>query len=418
MFGPSGNGNGGAVNQKQQAILNANDLTWTVTGNGMKGANPEAGYTLLPNDKVLMIDTPIADVGVAEIFDPVTGIWSPTGPMPTSLLDLTTAGNSPIAEIGPAIVMPNGKVFAEGSNKNTAIYDPATNSWSAGPVLPADGSLQMAAADAASAILPSGNVLIDVSPVGNGEMKPPAHFYLFDGATYTNVGTPPENYPAQASNGGYFLALPNGQILFCERMGSGSLFVYKDSSPQNMKYAPIIDSVPNKLMPSNTYQISGKQLSGLTQGSEFGDDWNNQTNYPLVQITNKATGEISYANTFNASSLAIRPGVAATASFTIPANISQGESELRVIASGFASAPVTVMVGDVQPTITTNSVTANTTSGDGNTNTKATNMTTNSNSTKNITAIKQVSINCYKGKAIKRINGTKPTCPTGYILKK
>lgn len=382
IFGPSGNGDKGAELQQQSAILNSSDLSWKVVGKGMVGANPEAGYTLLPSGKILMIDTPVDKPAKAEVFDPMTDTWTPTNPMPQTLLDPISANGSPIAEIGPAITLLNGTVFAEGSNENTAIYNEDTNSWTAGPKLPFDDNLQMKAEDAASAVLKDGSVLMDVSPTANSEMVPPAHFYTFKGNSYSPIPAPQGNYPPQASNNGYMLKLPNGQVLFCERMGPSSLYLYNDNSVAADSALPKIAQAPNQITAGSTYQISGNQLAGLTQGSEFGDDWNNQTNYPLVQIQNNQTGDISYARTSGMSSLSIAANAPSTFNFQVPTNVESGASTLRVVASGFASKPWAINV----------------------------------TSTNNPPALSK-KYQCVKGKVVKTYFGATPKCPVGYKLK-
>lgn len=90
MFGPAGRGNTGELGQTKQVTLNPSNLSWSVTGRGMSGANPESGFTLLQNDKILTIDTPVSAGKKAEIFDPPSGVWSSAGVTPVSLLDPTT----------------------------------------------------------------------------------------------------------------------------------------------------------------------------------------------------------------------------------------------------------------------------------------------------------------------------------------
>jgi hypothetical protein len=42
-------------------------------------------------------------------------------------------------------------------------------------------------------------------------------------------------------------------------------------------------------------QISGTQFNGLSQANAFNDEFQVATNFPLVRITNDATGDVSYA---------------------------------------------------------------------------------------------------------------------------
>src|SRR5262249_6955514 len=65
----------------------------------------------------------------------------------------------PGAELGPALLLPDGRVFFIGATSDTAIYNLATNSWTTGPTLP----LELGAHDAPGAVLPNGRVLFAAS---------------------------------------------------------------------------------------------------------------------------------------------------------------------------------------------------------------------------------------------------------------
>jgi Divergent InlB B-repeat domain/PASTA domain len=326
---------------KDQAILDPSNLTWTTTGAGKTGGNPEAGFTLLPNGKVLTVDADLDSCGQAgrsEIYDPVSGTWTSAGLAPSPLVPC--AGDSP-GEIGPQLGMYDGKVFVEGGTAATALYDTASGTWSAGPQFPVLGGQQFVAADAASAILPDGKVLLDASP-GTGDT--PTHFFLFDGASLTQIADDAGS-AIESSHDGYMLVLPTGQVLFDYRRGPSSLELYSDGGTPNPAWAPHITSVPTALAAGQTYAISGTQLNGLSEGAAFGDDYQMSTDYPLVQITDVATGTVTYARTSGMTSRSIAPGAASCTDFTLPAGIPKGSAELRVIANGIASGPVSVTVG-------------------------------------------------------------------------
>jgi hypothetical protein len=75
-----------------------------------------------------------------------------------------------------------------------------------------------------------------------------------------------------------------------------------------------------------------------------GDEQQNATNYGLVQITNKANNHISYARSFDFSNTSIGTNAPSSLKFTVESSIENGPSSLRVIASGFASAPIDVSI--------------------------------------------------------------------------
>ena len=77
------------------------------------------------------------------------------------------------------------------------------------------------------------------------------------------------------------LALPNGQVLFND--GSNQmrgLHGRRDAEP----VVGAFDHVPefHDAGPGGTYTLSGKQLAGLDQGAAYGDDVQDNTNFPLV----------------------------------------------------------------------------------------------------------------------------------------
>ena len=415
MFGPSGNGSTRNTDQQQVALLDLKSLTWKIVNStGRSGMNPEAGFNLLPNGKVLTIPTNVPDLKIAETLDLTTGTWS-SQPLPVSLVDPATAGKGGNnGEIGPSLLMPDGKLFAEGSNSNTAIYDTKSGTWSAGPSMPVvDGKVDTAI-DAPNAILPDGKVLMELSPINpeRGDSAPPAHFFIFDGSAITQIQDPPADSSISrvGSNSARMLVLPTGQVLFNGRMGPPSLYIYNPTGKPKAEWLPKITSVASGLKPGNTYTITGTQLSGLTPGSNFGDDWNPNSNYPIVQITNNATGEINYGKTFDTSSYSVAPGSTSTTKFVLPPSTPNGPSKLRVIASGFASDPVVVTIGDFAAEVTpTPSISPSAPS-------------LNATPSNSVTTIKastpvKVTITCVKGSSKRFVSGVKPSCPPGFKKK-
>src|ERR1700733_5785670 len=158
----------------QAALLNATTLTWKVLTNtsgyvGKADGNDEEGWTLLPNGKVLTIDTywPGSlfynpNGKNSEIYDPSTGTWTSAGNTVQQLWDSRAAcGQATTNEIGPAVLMPDGLVYATGSNScpstagHTALYNYLTGTWTAGPDIPGVNDI----ADGPAALLPNGHVL-------------------------------------------------------------------------------------------------------------------------------------------------------------------------------------------------------------------------------------------------------------------
>ena len=323
-------GASGVYGLTSEALLNAKTLTWRRTGSGKADGNPEQGWSLLPDGKVLTVDTEFHPRNT-EIYTPSTGSWTGAGKLPVRLVDSK-------GEIGPQLLRPDGTVFAAGGTGTNAIYSSATGKWSAGPSFPLVGKKQLDAADAPSAVLPNGNVLVVASP---GEYTPPSRVFDFNGKTLTQVTSPP-NVRFYASNDVYMMVLPTGQVLYNDR--TRDFEVYNPTGSPKSAWLPAITSVPATMSEGGTYTLSGSQLNGLTQAAAFGDDYQSATNYPLVRLTNNTTKAVVYARTFNMTSMTVAPGAKSSVRFTLPATIPTGGYTLVVVANGLASASVAVTV--------------------------------------------------------------------------
>ncbi len=313
-----------------QAILNARTMKWTATGRGKADGNGEEGWTLLPNGKVLTVDT--SDLsGDTELYNPVSGSWTSAGHTPTELID----GDG---EVGPQLLMPDGKVLATGATGANDLYNTATGKWSAGPAFPVINGKRYDIADGPGAVLPDGQVLLDASP---GDYTPPAHFFVYNGSKLVQIPDAPDA-ASQASNYGFMLVLPTGQVLFNDRIGQIDL--YNEGRTPNSAWRPSVTSVPSTVARGKTYTVEGKQLSGVGQDAAYGDDYQDLTNYPLVRITNSKTHRVVYARTSAISSMSVAPGTKSSAKFTVPSGTGTGSSTLVIVANGIASAPVKIKV--------------------------------------------------------------------------
>ena len=317
----------------QAALLNSSTATWTATGQNKADPNSEESWTLLPNGKVLTVDT--QNGSNSELYNPSNGRWSSAGDTPVPL-----SSGSQYFEIGPAVLRPNGTVFATGGNSNTAIYNtaavPPTPIWTAGPAFP--NGLDIA--DGPAALLPNGNVLVDASP---GIFQPGSQFFEFDGTNLVPTSNPPRA-PYDQSYVGSMLVLPTGQILFTDQ--SSDVEIYTSGGTYDSAWKPAITTVSSALNAGSLNNaISGTQFNGLSQGAMYGDDAQMATNYPLVRIINNATGHVSYARTHNHSSMGVATGAAIVSTlFDLPYNIETGASTLQVVANGIPSNTVAIVV--------------------------------------------------------------------------
>ena len=338
---------------RQAALLDLQTMTWTETGTATKfDLNDEEGWTLLPNGKVLTVDCYTdftfgliahypTDPTNSELYDPQTSTWVSAGSTINTLTDRR------VFETGPAVLRPDGTVFAVGSQGYTSIYDSRTGMWSAGPRLPRGlNGHRLTAQDAPGALLPNGNVLIAATggPVHFGFSDPPVYFLEFDGNKLIPQPTIP-NAAIEFSSSINLLVLPTGEIL--EADGTKDIEIYTpDDTTHNPNWEPVIMEAPSAVSRSGSYTITGIRFNGMSQACMYGDEGQNATNYPLVRITNLTTNHVFYSRTHDHSSMAVASDQVVSTHFDVPKTQETGSSELEVVANGIASAPVPVFVMD------------------------------------------------------------------------
>ncbi len=333
----------------QAALLNSATLTWTATGTGKYDPNDEEGWTLLPSGQVLAVDAyvPIAPFPYlpngtnSELYSPSTGHWHSAGSTRVQLWDSAAAcGGLAVAsfELGPGVLRPDGTVFYTGANScgagHTAIYDSYTGSWRPGPDFPEGLDI----ADGPAALLPNGHVLVNASP---GIFNTPSYFFEWDGERLVPVPAPP-NAVNDSSYVANMLVLPTGQILFTDF--SDDVEIYTSPGHPDPAWAPSIVKAPDTLEPGCSYEIAGFLFNGMSQGAAYGDDVQAATNFPIVRITNRASGHVFFGRTHDHSSMAVANRGLVSTHFDVPATQERGPSDLVVIANGIASEPVFVLV--------------------------------------------------------------------------
>ncbi len=241
-------------------------------------------------------------------------------------------------ELGPAFLLPDGRAFFIGATNHTALYDPATDTWSAGPDLP-DG---MGADDAPGAELPNGHIIFAADHVPESY---PTALFDFDPTTDSlSEMAVPDAVGLSEKNafGNRMLVLPTGEVLFSN--GSNQLFVYTPDEGPDPSWQPVIDQVTDN--GDGSFLLTGWQLNGISEGASYGDDAEMASNYPLVQLTDD-TGSVYYATTYNWSSTGVATGDAeVSVFFQPPAGLAAGHYSLTVVANGIASDPVDFNVPD------------------------------------------------------------------------
>jgi hypothetical protein len=296
------------------------------------GIHNESAWIKLPDNSILYVNRLSTS---SERYIPSTNSWIADATVPVQLYD--QYGD----ETGGALLLPDGRAFFLGSAGHNAYYAPsgstAPGTWTSAPDWPNSSG----APDAPAAMMVNGKVLCDASPMPTSanHFPSPTTFYEFDPVanTFTAIAAPGGGSSLNISS--YvtcFLNLPDGKILYSQQ-GSSQFYVYNPSGSPLTSGKPTISSITQT--GSNTYQITGTLFNGICQGATYGDDWQMNSNYPIVRFTDGTN--VYYARTSNWNSTGVRRiGASDTATFTIPTGLPNVNYSLYVVANGIASDPV------------------------------------------------------------------------------
>lgn len=334
----------GDINSTRTAIFHPIAKTWSAGGNKHDNSSEES-WTLLPNHRILCAE--VNNHPKAEKYVINTNTWKNAGSVPAaSDLVLNIPGVS--IEIGPAILMPDDRVFCVGASGHTALYHAKTGTWSAGPNFPTDvGGNLLRAFDAPAALLPNGHVLCLVGAVvtagGNaGWAGLPISFFEFDGTALNSVPAP-SNAASTLTYNCRLLLLPTGQVMYSNC--TSDVQVYTPSGGPRSHWRPHTTHVSKTLRRGHSFRLRGRQLNGLSQANGYGDDAQMATNYPLVRLKRIGSNKVFFCRTFDHSTMAVATGKKPHHThFHVPAAVPVGHYELVVIANGIHSHPVKVHV--------------------------------------------------------------------------
>jgi PKD repeat protein len=319
---------------KNCMFFNPTTNAMTTAPSTREGDN-ESMWLKLPDGSVLFVDE---DATTSERYIPATNTWIADGTVPVSLYD-------PYGyECGPAWMLPNGKAFFIGGTNKTAWYTPsgstAPGTWSAGPLVPNSYGMP----DAPGAMMRNGHILFACSPQpqsSTNEFLTPTVFYEFNylDSTYTSVPSPTTDATGAVCQQFTMINLPNGQVMMSmdqDGAASAQYYIYTPGSAQLAAGQPIIDQVTK--LTCNTFMAVGHRFNGISEGSAFGDENENDTNYPLFRFKS-ASGRIYYARSYNWNSTAVQRSLSVndTAYFEIPATMVNGSYYMFAVANGIAS---------------------------------------------------------------------------------
>jgi hypothetical protein len=338
-------------------------------------SNSEEGWVKLPDGDVLSYMLWENDyfqpntAGYAELFDPMTGSWQDISPadgtahgsIPTLSQYIDPISNQLWLEEGPVLLLPNGNVFiVGGGTSNTALYNPGTNTWSAGPQIP----YPYTSDDAPGAVLPDGDVIFAAdAALANGQYTgPTALFDYTPPANGVGPGTITQLTGSNAPNdpglkyGAYpdrMLVLPTGQLMFTDG-NYNEVFVGTPSGAPLPQWRPVVNGITGGS--GGVYTLTGLRLNGMDAGAAYGDDAEMDENYPIVRLTNVTNGvtTVYYATTSNWSLLSVATGnTPESVTFKLPAGMPAGNYSLIVSGAGIDSFPVAIHVSS--PTVSAES---------------------------------------------------------------
>lgn len=323
----------------------------------------EESWVLLPDGSVLTVECTVAS-NVFRFFknfpNPTPGattvnVWVADAPLPagSGLVDFSS-------EIGPGVLMADGRVFFAGATGNTAIYTPSTipfsqGTWAPGPHIPRVRLRRNGAKDSTGCLLPDGHVFFAAGPIGGpvdptkktdiSGYLPHTYFFEFDPTDDSLHQAPGPRNAFGIQYEGRLLLLPTGEVL-CAFQRSARMYVYRSYGKALGQARPIIhDVLPAIATPGTTLTIRGEQFNGLSQGVAAIDDVSAATNYPLVRLRDKTSGRIRYCRTHDHSSMGVATGNASvTTQADVPTDLKAGDYDLFVVANGVASDPTNFVV--------------------------------------------------------------------------
>jgi len=323
--------------------------TWSSAGSKVYTRSDEESWVKLAGGKVLTYDIfkSVDFAGsYAELYNPATNTWSSISPSDGSALGSIPALSSSALgyEIGASVRLCDGRIFAIGATGATALYTPATNTWSAGPSIP--GGYK--ADDAPATVMRDCHVMLTaelghfIAPTKVFDFNPTAN-------TITEIVVPAQlasqlNTPSYVTR---LLVLPSGLVLLST--SSQQLWVYTPGAQvaASTQLRPLINTVvPNTS--TGIFSLTGLRITGQSAGGSYGDDAESDQNYPIVSLKNTVTNKTFYARTSNWSTTDVGTGtVPVSTDFCIMPGTPDGQYKVTVSAAGLLSTNTKLI--DVNP---------------------------------------------------------------------
>ncbi len=302
------------------------------TGPTCIGIHNESAWVKLADGSILFVDRNSTN---SERYIPSLGMWVADATVPVSVYDPYGL------EQGGAVLLPDGRAFFIGSTGHNAIYTPSGSSSPGTWAAAADFPNSQGTPDAAAAMMVNGKVLCATSPVptSGNHFPTPTSFYEYDytSNTFTRVDAPAGgltlNVPCYYTG---MLCLPNGQILYSTQ-NSNQYYIYTPDGSPLASGKPVINKV--KRIYGRVFKMAGTGFNGISEGATYGDDWQMNTNYPIIRISSGSN--VYYARTYNWTSTGVMRGSQPdTVTVKAPTGIPAGDYTIVVTANGIASDPI------------------------------------------------------------------------------
>ena len=155
-------------------IYSIDSDSWTLAANKFyNDRSDEEGWSGLSGGPILVYDlfqSIATGQGYAELYNPTRNLWTSISPTDGSATGTLPLLSSPALgfELGPSLRLQDGRAFLIGANQHTALYNPSTNTWAAGPDIHGVlsnpfGKIEHAdfgGDDAPAALMPNGHVML------------------------------------------------------------------------------------------------------------------------------------------------------------------------------------------------------------------------------------------------------------------
>jgi hypothetical protein len=185
--------------------------------------------------------------------------------------------------------------------------------------------------DAPACNLNNGKLLLTfVDPSGD---KP---FYIYEYSVDSGAFDLVLTDSNSISDGSSMLQLPDGNVLFND---SRQMLVYQPDPAPIPAGRPTIYGV--SWNSDGSLHLTGTLFNGISQGAMYGDDAQQDSNYPLVRFT--GGGNVYYGRSYNWSSTGVRTGgEVVSTEVVVPAAVLDFPAAytVQVVANGNASAGV------------------------------------------------------------------------------